>query len=43
MHRPTPRTSNDMNFKQPGLRGALIFGVLAATVELGIVLWMAYC
>lgn len=25
------------------LRNALIFGVVAATVELGIVLWMAYC
>jgi len=32
-----------MNLKGPGLRGALIFGVIAATLELGVVLWMAYC
>jgi hypothetical protein len=25
------------------LRGALIFGIVAATVEMGIVLWMMYC
>ncbi len=26
-----------------GLRAALIFGVVAATIEIGIVLWMMYC
>jgi hypothetical protein len=25
------------------LRAALVFGVVAATVEMGIVLWMMYC
>jgi hypothetical protein len=25
------------------LRSALIFGVVAATVEMGVVLWMMYC
>jgi hypothetical protein len=25
------------------MRGALIFGVVAATLELGAVLWMMYC
>ena len=25
------------------LRGALAFGVIAATVQIGIVLWMMYC
>jgi hypothetical protein len=25
------------------LRGALIFGIVAATVEMAIVLWMMYC
>jgi hypothetical protein len=25
------------------LPAALVFGVLAATIELGIVLWMMYC
>jgi hypothetical protein len=32
-----------MKLKQPGLRGAIVFGIIAATVEMGIVLWMAYC
>jgi hypothetical protein len=26
-----------------GLRVALAFGVIAATVQMGIVLWMMYC
>jgi hypothetical protein len=26
-----------------GLRGPLIFGVVAATIELAIVLWVLYC
>jgi hypothetical protein len=26
-----------------GLRWALVFGVAAATIEMGIVLWMMYC
>ena len=26
-----------------GLRGPLIFGVVAATIELAIVLWLVYC
>jgi hypothetical protein len=25
------------------LRAAMIFGVVAATLEMGIVLWMMYC
>jgi hypothetical protein len=25
------------------LRGAIAFGVIAATIEMGIVLWMMYC
>lgn len=26
-----------------GVRGALIFGVAAATIELGVLLWLMYC
>jgi hypothetical protein len=26
-----------------GLRGPLIFGVIAATIELAIILWIMYC
>ena len=26
-----------------GMRAAMIFGVVAATIEIGIVLWMMYC
>jgi hypothetical protein len=26
-----------------GLRGPLIFGVIAATIEMAIVLWALYC
>ena len=26
-----------------GIRAALTFGIVAATIELGIVLWMMYC
>jgi hypothetical protein len=29
--------------KNTGLRWALAFGVVAATVEIGLVLWMMYC
>jgi hypothetical protein len=29
--------------KNTGLRVALAFGVIAATVQMGIVLWMMYC
>jgi hypothetical protein len=29
--------------KRPGLRAAVIFGIVAATLELGAILWMAYC
>jgi hypothetical protein len=25
------------------LRAALVFGIVAATIEMGIVLWMVYC
>jgi len=28
---------------KPILRAALIFGIAAATIEMGIVLWMMYC
>jgi len=26
-----------------GLRGALVFGIIAATIEMGLILWMARC
>jgi hypothetical protein len=26
-----------------GLQAAIIFGIVAATLEMGIVLWMMYC
>jgi hypothetical protein len=26
-----------------GLRAALVFGVIAATIEMGVILWMARC
>jgi len=26
-----------------GLRGPLIFGVIAATIEMAIILWVVYC
>ena len=29
--------------KNTGLRAAIAFGVIAATIEMGIVLWMMYC
>jgi hypothetical protein len=29
--------------KNTWLRGALVFGVFAATVQMGLVLWMMYC
>jgi hypothetical protein len=29
--------------KNTWLRGALAFGIIAATVQMGIVLWMMYC
>jgi hypothetical protein len=29
--------------KRPGLRAALTFGVIAATLEMGVILWMARC
>jgi hypothetical protein len=32
-----------MDFKRPGLRVAIAFGVIAATLEMGVLLWMAYC
>jgi hypothetical protein len=28
---------------RPGVRGPLIFGVAAATIELATVLWVLYC
>jgi hypothetical protein len=35
---------NDMKKeKNRALKGALIFGVVAATIELGLLLWFAYC
>jgi hypothetical protein len=32
-----------VKLKGPNVRAALIFGVVAATVEMGLILWMAYC
>jgi hypothetical protein len=32
-----------MNFKRPGVRAAIVFGVIAATLEMGVLLWMANC
>jgi hypothetical protein len=32
-----------MKLKRPGLRAAVAFGVIAATLEMGVILWMAYC
>jgi hypothetical protein len=26
-----------------GLRAAMIFGIVAATLEMGVLLWMMYC
>jgi len=28
---------------KPRWRGPLIFGVVAATIEMGLLLWMAWC
>jgi hypothetical protein len=36
--------SNGERVKLKGrLPGAVIFGVIAATVEIGLILWLAYC
>ena len=32
-----------MNLNKPGLRAALAFGVIAATLEMGVLLWMMRC
>jgi len=38
-------TSNGerVKLKGPSVRTAVIFGVVAATVEMALILWMAYC
>jgi hypothetical protein len=33
----------DMDLEKPGLRAALTFGVIAATLEMGVLLWMMRC
>ena len=33
----------DMDLKKPGLRAALAFGVIAATLEMGALFWMMRC
>jgi hypothetical protein len=41
---PDARTTERANRRaRAGLRAALIFGVVAATIEMAIVLWMAFC
>jgi hypothetical protein len=37
-----PRTSDDMHLSK-GFRAALVFGIIAATIEMGLILWMARC
>jgi hypothetical protein len=32
-----------MSLRKPGIRGAIAFGIIAATIELGVLLWMANC
>jgi hypothetical protein len=32
-----------MNLNKPGLRVALTFGIVAATLEMGVLLWMMRC
>jgi hypothetical protein len=32
-----------MNDIKPRLRGPLIFGIVAATIEMGLLLWMGWC
>jgi hypothetical protein len=39
----TTRDDERMNLRSPGIRGAIAFGIIAATIELGAILWMAYC
>jgi hypothetical protein len=34
---------NEGKGAKTALRAALAFGVIAATIEMGIVLWMMYC
>jgi hypothetical protein len=34
---------NEGKAGRTALRGAIAFGVIAATIEMGIVLWMMYC
>jgi hypothetical protein len=36
------RATNDMNLSK-GFRAALVFGIVAATIEMGLILWMARC
>ena len=37
------RDGRDMDLKKPGLRAAVTFGVIAATLEMGVLLWMMRC
>jgi hypothetical protein len=32
-----------MKLKRPRLPAALIFGIVAATLEMGLILWLANC
>jgi hypothetical protein len=43
--RATENATDEMNDDKgkPVLRAALIFGIVAATIEMGVVLWMMYC
>ena len=37
---------SDKPLRDPGARGmraAIIFGITAATIEMGVILWMMYC
>lgn len=38
-----PVEDADQRAIRRGIRGAVIFGVAAATIEMGILLWLMYC
>lgn len=38
-----PENDPDQRAIRRGIRGVVIFGVAAATIEMGVLLWMMYC
>lgn len=38
-----PESDPDQRAVSRGIRGAIIFGVAAATIEMGLLLWLMYC